>query len=247
MRSRAVLLVVAIALVAAFAALNWSEFVRPSPLLIGPVVTDAPLGLIMLVLLGLATVAYILSTATIRTRSLMESKHHYKTLEAQRELADKAEASRFTDLRQHLDAQLRELRQRDAIAATEFEKSMVQGQRELRTQLEQMNRMLAARLTEMEHRMAGRPAQGMGTPPVLQSARNEPMHPAVSPSEHALAHPRPAPGEQLREQQLREERAQAADRAQAQQLQDDRMHAEREREDRAHAGPRAESGWRRWF
>ena len=44
MRSRSVLLVVAILLVAGFAALNWSEVVRPSPLLFGPVVMDAPLG-----------------------------------------------------------------------------------------------------------------------------------------------------------------------------------------------------------
>ena len=73
--------------------------------------------------------------------------------EAQRDLADKAEASRFTDLRQHLDTHLRENRQREAIAATEFEKAMVQSQRELRTQLEQMNRTLAARLGEIDSRL----------------------------------------------------------------------------------------------
>ncbi|QJW84484.1 hypothetical protein HK414_14390 [Ramlibacter terrae] len=101
MRSRAILLVVAILLVAAFAALNWSEFVRPTPLLFGLFVADAPLGAILLGLLALATIAFVLSAGTIRTQSLMESREHHKTLEAQRALADKAEASRFTDLRQH--------------------------------------------------------------------------------------------------------------------------------------------------
>src|SRR4051812_42022218 len=53
MRARVVLLVVAILLIAAFAALNWSEVTRTSPLLFGPVVMDAPLGAILLGLLAL--------------------------------------------------------------------------------------------------------------------------------------------------------------------------------------------------
>lgn len=156
MRARFILLVLAILAVAAFAALNWSEFTRESPLLFGAVVMDAPLGLIMLGLLGLAVLGFIVSAATMRTTNLLESRQHYKSLEAQRDLADKAEASRFTDLRQHLDTQLRELRQRDAIAATEFEKAMVGSQRELRTQLEQMNRMLVTRMGELENRLDAR-------------------------------------------------------------------------------------------
>src|SRR5438128_68278 len=48
MRTRTIVLVVAILLVAGFAALNWSEIVRTSPLLFGPVVADAPMGLILL-------------------------------------------------------------------------------------------------------------------------------------------------------------------------------------------------------
>lgn len=156
MRARLLLLLVAILAVAGFAALNWAEITRPSPLLLGPVVMDAPLGLILLSLLGIALLAFVLSAATMRTQNLVESRHHHKSLEAQRELADKAEASRFTELRQHLDTQLRELRQRDAIAATEFEKAMVGGQRELRTQLEQISRVLDSRLAELETRLDAR-------------------------------------------------------------------------------------------
>lgn len=191
MRARFILLVIAILAVAAFAALNWSEFTRTSPLWFGAVVMDAPLGLIMLSLLGLALLAFIISAATMRTRSLVESRHHYKTLEAQRTLADKAEASRFTELRQHLDTQLRELRQRDAIAATEFEKSMVGSQRELRSQLEQMNRMLTQRLAELETRLDSR-FERLGVHPVagepLRDARlhGERIDPAVPTTRHPL-------------------------------------------------------------
>lgn len=157
MRARVTLLVVAILLVAGFAALNWPEFLRTTPLSFGAFIMDAPLGLIMLALLMVSLLGFLALGAMHRTQTLIESRQHLKELQHHRDLADRAEASRFTELRQHLDTQLRELRQRDAIAATEFEKAMVQGQRELRTQLDQMNRTLAARLAEMEQRFDGRP------------------------------------------------------------------------------------------
>jgi hypothetical protein len=235
MRSRAVLLIVAILLVAAFAALNWPEFLRTQPLLLGPVMMDAPLGLIMLCLLGLTLIAFLTSTIAMSTRSLMDYRDQQKSLEAQRLLADKAEASRFTELRTYMDTQLRELRQRDAIAATELEKAMVGSQRELRTQLEQMNRMLASRLTEMEGRM-GLPARAMpaGTvPPVLTPERTDVSPARPVRAEHALA-------EEAREQRmLEEERVRAEDQ---------RLREERGIGDKPVAKDRpAESGWRRWF
>ena len=248
MRSRFILLVVAILLVAGFAALNWSEVIRPSPLLFGPVVMDAPLGAILLGLLALAVVIFAISAGAMRTESLMESRRHFKTLEEQRALADKAEASRFTDLRQHLDSQLRELKQRDTIAASEFEKSVVQGQREMRTQLEQINRTLAARLAEIEQRLDARldrmhvPASATPalTPPLhREPLHRDPVHPApehVQPHaerrEHALAQGRveptlsnhPVAAERVHQQRVAEERA---------------------RQDAPADKPAA--GWRRWF
>lgn len=232
MRSRAILLIVAILLVAAFAALNWSEIIRPSPLLFGPIVMDAPLGAILLGLLALATIAFIISAGAIRTQSLMESREHHKTLEAQRALADKAEASRFTDLRQHLDLQLRELRERDGLAATEFQKSVVDGQRELRTQLEQINRTLAARLSEMEHRLETRFERVPGYGP----ASSVPATMRAQQVQATADRHQDLQDEHLREVQERQERARAE------------AHEVVAREEKAVASDRpAESGWRRWF
>lgn len=153
MRARMVVLVLAILAMAAFTALNWSEFLRTTPLSFGVVVMEAPLGLVLLGVITALFLAFIISSAAHRTEYLMEARSHGKALQAQRDLAEKAEASRFTDLRQHLDTQLRENRQREAIAAAEFEKALVQGQRELRAQLEQMHRLLATRLTDIEARI----------------------------------------------------------------------------------------------
>ena len=155
MRARLIVLLAAILLVAGFAALNWSEFLRSTPLSFGIFVMSAPLGLILLAILVLALVAFLVTSAHMQTVNLLDSRQHAKALQAQRDLADKAEASRFTDLRQHLDAQMREIHQRDGMAGTELEKAVAQGQRELRTQLELMNKTLATRLADIEGRLEG--------------------------------------------------------------------------------------------
>ncbi|HZY15818.1 MAG TPA: hypothetical protein VFE74_04270, partial [Ramlibacter sp.] len=172
MRARTLLLVLAILLVAGFAALNWAEVIRPSPLLFGPVVMDAPLGAILLGLLALAVIGFVLWAGALRAQTLIDTRSHHKTLETQRALAEKAEASRFTDLRQSLDNHLREMRERDAIAGSEFDKARVETQRELRTQMEQMSRMISARMNDLEHRLESRfermglPSVPMGAPPM---------------------------------------------------------------------------------
>ena len=238
MRSRSIVLIVAMLLVAGFAALNWSEISRPAPLLFGPVVVDAPMGLILLGLLVLGTMAFVVIAGSIRTQSLVESRTFHKSLEAQRELADKAEASRFTDLRQQLDTQLRELRESDSRAIGEFQKSMVLGQKELRTQLEQINRTLAARLSEMESRLDTRfermPGYAPGAVSVPSTMRAD--HVQATADRHEAAQEL-----ELREARLRDEHARADQRtvADVQPRADDRI---------VPAGERpAESGWRRWF
>lgn len=160
MRIRNVLLILFAVLVVAFALLNWQEFTRPTTLNLGFATLVAPLGLILLGLLALATLAFLAASASARTRHLMEARQQSRDLQAQRELADKAEASRFVELRQHLDNHLRESRQRESHAASETEQTLSRIQRELRQQIEQMQRLLALRLGEMEARLGARFDEG---------------------------------------------------------------------------------------
>jgi hypothetical protein len=153
MRARLVLLIVAILLVAGFAALNWAEFTRATPLNFGLFQMDGSLGVILLGLLGLGLLMFLISSATLRSRMLITEHRYTRDLQAQRDLADKAEASRFTELRQHLDNHFRESRQRESLASTEFEKSMMQSQRELRAELEQIHHALVSRLGDLENRI----------------------------------------------------------------------------------------------
>jgi hypothetical protein len=156
MRARTTLLLLAVLLVAGFAALNWPEFARNTTLNFGLLRMDAPLGAIMLGLLGLVLLISLASSASLRSRMMLTENRYTRDLQVQRDLADKAEASRFTELRQYLDTHFREGRQRDPLLSAEFEKSMMQSQRDLRTQLEQMMRGIDARLSSLESRFESR-------------------------------------------------------------------------------------------
>jgi biopolymer transport protein ExbB/TolQ len=156
MRARLFFIVVAALLVGGFAAQNWPEFTSSSQLNFGVIAEQAPLGLIMLAVFGVTLLVFLLSSAMQESRHLVESSRTAKHLQAQRDLAEKAETSRFTDLRQQLDSHLRENRQRESVVASEFEKAMIQHQRELHSQLDAINRTLDGRLNELESRLEAR-------------------------------------------------------------------------------------------
>lgn len=105
MHLRSVVLLLTVLAIAALAAFNWPTLATPSLVSLGVMSVEAPLGLIMLALtalLGIFFLAYVLS---LQGSVLMETRRHTKELQAQRELADRAEASRFTELRAFLEAQ----------------------------------------------------------------------------------------------------------------------------------------------
>lgn len=156
MRLRTLLLIVAAALMAIFVLLNWQEFTRPSTLSLGWQTFSAPLGLVMLGLLALATAAYLIANAAAFTRNLMDTRQHHRALQAQRDLAERAEASRFTDLRTQLESHLKESRLRETNASAQIEQTVERLQRELRNQVEQMQRAMSMRMGEMEARLESR-------------------------------------------------------------------------------------------
>lgn len=156
MRARLVLLLVAILLVAGFAALNSAEIMKPTALNFGLFTTDAPLGAILVGLLAVVLLVFLAASAAANARMRDTENRYHRELQVQRDLAEREEASRFTQLRQHFDNHLRENRQRDALVSTDFEKNMIQGHRELRNQLEQIHHTLATHLGEMERRMEAR-------------------------------------------------------------------------------------------
>ena len=164
MRGRIVFIVLAVLVVAGIAALNWPEFSRAVPLSFGVTTATVAVGELMLGILAVVLAVFLIASAIQESRYLLEHRRHARALQAQRELAEKAEASRFTDLRQHLDSHLRDARQRETVVATEFEKRLMQSQAELRAHLERMHQMIAARLAEIESHLPDAPKSGRDLP-----------------------------------------------------------------------------------
>ena len=69
MRARLIFIVIAIVLVGGFAAQNWGEFNQASPLTFGVVQSEAPLGLILLGVLGITLLVFLFSSAMQESRS----------------------------------------------------------------------------------------------------------------------------------------------------------------------------------
>lgn len=103
MNLRTLSLLITVALIALLAAFNWNTLAAPSTVYLGVTEIQAPLGVLMLALtclLGIFFIAYVL---WLQGSVLMEARRHAKEMQAQRDLADKAEASRFTELRTVLE------------------------------------------------------------------------------------------------------------------------------------------------
>jgi len=152
--ARTISLLVIALLIVLLAALNWTTLATPTLISLGITSVTAPLGLIMLgltVLLAILFVAYVL---TLQGSVLMETRRHNKEMQVQRDLADKAEASRLAELRASVDAQLQQhaldaRTARDNVIARIDRLEQGLGQR-----LEQSDNTTAAYLGELEDRLS---------------------------------------------------------------------------------------------
>lgn len=144
MRTKSLLLIVGILLIAAFAVLNVDEFTRTSTLNLGFTTMQLPLGLVMLMLLMVVLLIFLVTTLVMHSSNLLENRKHAKLLTAQRDLADKAEASRFTELRLYLESQsaVAIQQKRDTIAT--MEARLAQTEKLLLNRLEQSDNTNAA-------------------------------------------------------------------------------------------------------
>ena len=105
MNFRTILLLLVVAAIAALAALNWYTLSAMTVVSFGVMTLEAPLGLIMLGLTVLLAAFFLFYMLSLQGSVLMDTRRHTKEMQAQRELADKAEASRFTELRSFLEGQ----------------------------------------------------------------------------------------------------------------------------------------------
>ena len=153
MKIRTLLLLMLLVAIAAFAALNWSAFMAPTTLSLGFAVVQAPLGLVMLGMLAFLTVLFLVFVVYLQTSVLLEARRHARELQANRELTDQAEASRFTELRGFLEVALKKQASLDAESRAAVLARMDQLDRDLRSAVEQSGNTLSAYIGELEDRL----------------------------------------------------------------------------------------------
>jgi len=157
MRFRTLFLFLVLALTALFALLNWSAFTTPTTLWLVFGSVEAPVGLVMLgvvFFLGAMCLAYLIY---VQGTALMESRRHTKELNAQRELVEKAEASRFTELYNFVNAELRAATQREADTRAQVLTRIEQLEQRMRLALQETGNSLSSTIGELEHRIEHRP------------------------------------------------------------------------------------------
>jgi hypothetical protein len=152
-RAFSLTLVLAFVLLAAFATLNWVAIAVPSTLSLGFVEVSAPLGMVMLIFTAAISVLFIIYIVLLQAGVILEARRLTKEVKAQRELADMAEASRFTELRTLLEGELRRIEAQGAASNREFGARIEQSERGLEDKLAEATRTLSAYLGEIEDKL----------------------------------------------------------------------------------------------
>jgi hypothetical protein len=155
---RSGILLVVVLLIAALAVLNWGIVVAPTVMSLGLMQVTAPFGLIMLgltVLLAVVCLAYVL---WLHGSVMLETRRHSKEMQVQRDLADKAEASRFTELRNFLEAQENTHMARNAERHTALLARVAQLETAFRQRVDQSDNTVAAHVGQLEDRLERRPS-----------------------------------------------------------------------------------------
>ena len=150
---RTLLIVLVLGVVVIFALLNWSVFTAPTTLSIGFTTVEAPLGLILLGAIGTLTLLFLIYLVYLQASALMESRQYSRELKNQRELADRAEESRFTELRSSLETELRRIADQMADSNTAMNTRLDGLAHDLRSAIEQSTNSLSAYIGEIEDRL----------------------------------------------------------------------------------------------
>lgn len=153
MNFRALAIAAVVAALGLFALLNWPAFTAPTALNLGFAEVNAPLGLIMLVASGVLVALFLVYIVFQQAGVIMEARRYAKELKSHRELADTAEASRFTELRAFLDGELRKIEAQGAAATRELGARLERLELQLQEKLAESTRTLSAYVGEVDDKL----------------------------------------------------------------------------------------------
>jgi hypothetical protein len=153
LRASSTVLVLVLVVLAVFTLLNWGAFSAPTTLSVGFAEVSAPLGLIMLAATALVSGLFIVYILFQQAGVILESRRYEKELKLQRELADKAEASRFTEMRTFLEGELRRMEAQGAASTRELAARFEQLEQQMQDKLSESTRTLSAYVGEVDDKL----------------------------------------------------------------------------------------------
>jgi uncharacterized integral membrane protein len=164
MKLRTLLLLLVLLAVVLFAALNWAVITTPTTLSLLVTTVEAPLGLVLLGMLVLLSGLFAVFAGYLQTTTLLEARQHTKEMQAQRKLADQAEASRLAELQNLLTSALLKLEQQSQENRSAVQARLDQMEQNLRAAVTQEGTTLSAYIGELEDRLergeSAHPARG---------------------------------------------------------------------------------------
>lgn len=142
MRIRTVIVLVVLLLVASFLVLNWGAITAVAKFSLVFTTVEAPVGLVMLSIIVLLVATFAGYVIVWQGASLLDARRRDKQLQAQRQLAEQAEASRFVALRDQIREEFARLADRIA-----------QAEEGVRAEIRDSGNSLAASLGEIDDRL----------------------------------------------------------------------------------------------
>ena len=144
-----VIILLALFLLAVFTLANWAVLSASSTLSFIVFDVEGPLGVILLGAMLVLVALFVVYALTLKTSMLMESRRHNQELEAQRKLAETAEASRLSELRAQIEREFAQLR--DAIGGVDGR--MDSREQAVKQSLNEAANGLAALVAEMDDKI----------------------------------------------------------------------------------------------
>lgn len=153
MSLRSLFLLLLLGVLAIFTVINWAAFTTPTTLWLVFASVQAPLGLVMLVVTGLLAASFLMYIAYLQSTVILEARRNARELQTQKQLADEAEASRFTELHAFLEDRISKIEGNVAQLQLAVESRLDRLDTDLRATIEQTGTVLSGYIGEVEDRL----------------------------------------------------------------------------------------------
>ena len=147
------LIFVGLILLGVFTLANWTTLSASTELSFIAFSLEAPLGFVLLGMILAFVALFTAYVLVLRTAMLMDARRYARELQAQQQLAEKAEASRLRELRNQLDHEFAQLQKTAEKFHTDLDVRIEGMEQALRNAVEESSRSLSAYIGEVDDKL----------------------------------------------------------------------------------------------